>query len=109
MKPAPFDYTKPTSVADAVALLARHGDQARVLAGGQSLIATLAMRLSQPALLIDISGLGGLRELRIDGDWVEIGAGVTQAELLAWCAERGVTCAQLSGMAHSGGLPPSVG
>ena len=46
----------------------------------------LNIRLAEPALLIDISGLGGLRELRIDGDWVEIGAGVTQAELLAWPA-----------------------
>jgi len=86
MKPAQFDYVRAGSVEQATALLAQHGARARILAGGQSLMAMLNIRLAEPALLIDISGLGGLRELRIDGDWVEIGAGVTQAELLAWPA-----------------------
>ena len=58
MKPAPFGYAKARSVAQAVDLLA-NGD-ARILAGGQSLIATLNMRLSHPALLIDINGIVGL-------------------------------------------------
>ena len=57
MKPAPFAYAKARSVAQAVELLA-NGD-ARILAGGQSLIATLNMRLSHPALLIDINGIAG--------------------------------------------------
>lgn len=86
MKPAPFDYVRAGSVEQATALLAQHGARARILAGGQSLMAMLNIRLAEPALLIDISGLGGLRDIRIEGDWVEIGAGVTQAELLAWPA-----------------------
>jgi len=86
MKPAQFDYVRAGSVEQATALLAQHGARARILAGGQSLMAMLNIRLAEPALLIDISGLGGLRDIRIDGDWVEIGAGVTQAELLAWPA-----------------------
>ena len=59
MKPAPFAYKKARSLEEAVALLGEHKD-ARLLAGGQSLIATLNMRLSAPALLIDINGIGGL-------------------------------------------------
>ena len=58
MKPAPFAYAKARSLAHAIELLAH--DDARLLAGGQSLIATLNMRLSHPALLVDINGIGGL-------------------------------------------------
>ena len=58
MKPAPFAYAKARSVAHAIELLG--ADDARLLAGGQSLIATLNMRLSHPALLIDLNGVGGL-------------------------------------------------
>ena len=60
MKPAPFAYAKARSVAHAIELLA--DDDARLLAGGQSLIATLNMRLSVPALLVDINGIGGLAQ-----------------------------------------------
>ena len=59
MKPAPFAYKKVRTLKEAVALLAKHKDNARLLAGGQSLIATLNMRLSAPALLIDINGIRG--------------------------------------------------
>lgn len=59
MKPAPFAYKKARSVEEAVALLGQHKD-ARLLAGGQSLIAMLNMRLSAPSLLIDINGISGL-------------------------------------------------
>lgn len=73
MKPAPFAYRKPKSLDEAVALLGEHSD-ARLLAGGQSLIATLNMRLSSPTLLIDINGIGGLDSIALKGGVVEIGA-----------------------------------
>lgn len=73
MKPAPFAYKKARSPEDAVALLGGHRD-ARLLAGGQSLIATLNMRLSQPSLLIDINGIGGLDRIAVKDGMVEIGA-----------------------------------
>ena len=73
MKPAPFAYKKARSLEEAIALLGQHKD-ARLLAGGQSLIATLNMRLSAPALLIDINGIGGLDGIALKGGMVEIGA-----------------------------------
>ena len=74
MKPAPFAYTKARTLKEAVALLAKHKDDARLLAGGQSLIATLNMRLSAPALLIDINGIKGLDGIARQGKFIEIGA-----------------------------------
>jgi carbon-monoxide dehydrogenase medium subunit len=74
VKPAPFAYTKARTIKDAVALLAKHKDDARLLAGGQSLIATLNMRLSAPELLIDINGIKGLDGIAKKGKFVEIGA-----------------------------------
>jgi carbon-monoxide dehydrogenase medium subunit len=73
VKPAPFAYKKVRSLAEAVALLGEHKD-ARLLAGGQSLIATLNMRLSVPSLLIDINGIGGLDGISHKTGTVEIGA-----------------------------------
>ena len=73
MKPAPFAYKKPRSLEEAVALLGEHSD-ARLLAGGQSLIATLNMRLSAPSLLIDINGLSGLDGISHKAGMLEIGA-----------------------------------
>ena len=73
MKPAPFAYAKARSLDEAVALLGEHED-ARLLAGGQSLIATLNMRLSAPSLLIDINGVGGLDGMALKDGMVEIGA-----------------------------------
>ena len=74
MKPAPFAYTKARTLKEAVTLLAKHKDDARLLAGGQSLIATLNMRLSAPELLIDINGIKGLDGIARKGKFVEIGA-----------------------------------
>lgn len=74
MKSAQFDYVKVDSVAQAVELLARHGDDARILAGGQTLLATLNMRLSEPALLVDINGIDALRGIERRGDRLHIGA-----------------------------------
>ena len=79
MKPAPFAYHKARSLDDAVALLAANKD-ARLLAGGQSLIATLNMRLSAPSLLIDINGIGGLDGIALKDGMVEIGALVRHAQ-----------------------------
>jgi len=84
MKPRPFDYARPDTVEEAVALLAEHGDDARVLAGGQSLIAMLNLRLIDPAVLIDISQIAALDAIRDLDDQIEIGATVTQNKLMAW-------------------------
>jgi 2-furoyl-CoA dehydrogenase FAD binding subunit len=84
MKPRPFDYARPETVDQAVALLAEHGDDARVLAGGQSLMAMLNLRLADPSLLIDITRIGELKDIRDLGEKIEVGAAVTQNALLAW-------------------------
>lgn len=81
MKAPSFAYAKPGSLADALDLLARHGDAAKVLAGGQSLLASLNMRLSAPELLVDITGVPGLAGIRVDGDTVRIGALTTHADV----------------------------
>ena len=81
MKPAPFSYTKARTLKEAVTLLAKHKDDARLLAGGQSLIATLNMRLSAPELLIDINGIKGLDGIAKRGKFVEIGALARHAQV----------------------------
>ena len=74
MKPAPFAYAKAKSLDHAIELLARPDGEARLLAGGQSLIATLNMRLSAPKLLIDLNGVSGLAGIALKSGMVEIGA-----------------------------------
>jgi len=74
VKPPSFAYVKPGSLAEVFDLLDRHRDDAKLLAGGQSLIATLNMRLSSPALLVDITGLPGLAGISATKDRVRIGA-----------------------------------
>jgi len=81
MKPAAFDYVRADSVEAACALLAQHGDEARILAGGQSLMAVLNMRLAQPALLIDISRSASLARIEVRDGQLEVGASATQAAL----------------------------
>jgi aerobic carbon-monoxide dehydrogenase medium subunit len=78
LKPAPFAYAKARSLAHAIELLAN--DDARLLAGGQSLIATLNMRLSHPALLVDINGVAGLDRITSKNGKLEIGALVRYAQ-----------------------------
>ena len=63
MKPASFEYFAPTSLEEALALLAQHGDEAKVLAGGQSLIPIMNFRLAQPSILIDLNIIAALRYL----------------------------------------------
>ncbi|WP_375159238.1 FAD binding domain-containing protein [Bradyrhizobium sp. RDT46] len=84
MKPPAFDYLRAESVSDVLEGLAQQGGDARVLAGGQSLMAMLNMRLAKPKLLIDIMRIRELRQVERKGDAVVIGAGVRQADLLAW-------------------------
>jgi 2-furoyl-CoA dehydrogenase FAD binding subunit len=84
MKPRPFDYIRPDTVEEALALLAEYGDDARVLAGGQSLVPMLNLRIVEAAALIDISRLTALDVIDERGDAIEIGAAVTQNKLLAW-------------------------
>lgn len=81
MKSAPFEYRRPETLDEALDLLSQHGDEAKALAGGQSLIPLLAMRLAQPALLIDLQRLPELRGIeRRSGD-LRVGAMTSQAEL----------------------------
>jgi 2-furoyl-CoA dehydrogenase FAD binding subunit len=84
MKPAAFDFLRAESVSDVLHGLAQEGGDARVLAGGQSLIAMLNMRLARPKLLIDIMRIPELRQIERKADSIVVGAGVRQAELLSW-------------------------
>jgi carbon-monoxide dehydrogenase medium subunit len=83
MKAPAFDYVKPRSLDEVFALLSEYGDEARLLAGGQTLLATLNMRLSEPALLIDINAIDGLKGVRVQGGAVRIGALTTHSEIEA--------------------------
>ena len=79
MKPPRFDYVRAASVEEAIEVLGEHGDDARVLAGGQSLMAMLNMRLLAPEVVVDISRVPALSTITHAGDAIEIGAAVTQA------------------------------
>lgn len=81
MKPQSFDYVRPESAAEAVNLLADAGPDARILAGGQSLMAVLNMRLAQPSVLIDISRVPDLNYVRVQDGHLAIGAAATQASV----------------------------
>jgi CO/xanthine dehydrogenase FAD-binding subunit len=82
MKPSAFEYVRAHSVEDAVAALADHGDEARLLAGGQSLIAMMNTRLAQPSVLVDIGRLADLSHIRVEDDVVSIGALTTHNTVL---------------------------
>jgi len=82
MIPAMFEYHRPTDVKSAVSLLHEHGDEARVLAGGHSLIPMMKLRMAAVEHLIDIQDIQELREIKVSGDSIQIGAMVTQHELI---------------------------
>jgi 2-furoyl-CoA dehydrogenase FAD binding subunit len=84
MKPRRFDYVRPDSADEAVAVLAEYGDAAAVLAGGQSLMAMMNLRIAEPAVLIDIARLKELDDIKVVGDKIEVGAAVTQNRLKDW-------------------------
>jgi carbon-monoxide dehydrogenase medium subunit len=88
MIPAKFDYVAPTSVADALSALAQ-SDDAKVIAGGQSLLPVLRMRLNAPELIVDLGGIDTLREIRDEGDHVVIGAMAPYYEILADATVKG--------------------
>lgn len=81
MKPAPFDYIRADSAEETVSLLAQHGEEAKILAGGQSLMAMLNIRLAQPAMLVDISRCRDLDYVRIDKGQLAVGAAATQTSV----------------------------
>jgi len=81
MKAAAFDYVKPKALQEALSLLQEAGDDARLIAGGQTLLATLNMRLSEPSVLIDITDLAELKGISVVGDCLRIGALVTHTEI----------------------------
>ncbi len=83
MKAPAFAYARPKRLADVLALLEKHGDEARLLAGGQTLLATLNMRLSEPALLIDMQAVSELKGLSIEGNCLRIGAMATHSQIEA--------------------------
>jgi aerobic carbon-monoxide dehydrogenase medium subunit len=80
--PGSFAYHRPTSVKEAVGLLAQWGDDGRALAGGHSLIPMMKLRLATPAHLVDLAGIAELKGVRVEGNDVVIGAMVTQHELV---------------------------
>ncbi len=81
MKPAPFTYHDAQSLEEALALLAEHGDEAKLIAGGQSLVAMMNLRLAQPGHLIDINGIAGLDGIERDGESLLIGALACHADI----------------------------
>src|SRR5690242_9170769 len=83
MKSVDFDYQRPSSLSDACRLLAGAGDDAKIIAGGQTLVPLLAMRLARPALLIDINGIAELQGIEACDEHVEVRACTRQATALA--------------------------
>ena len=83
MIPAPFNYHRPDTIDEVVALLGEHGEEALVLAGGHSLIPMMKLRLAQPDHLIDLKGVEALRGIAESDGALQIGAMTTQAEIIA--------------------------
>jgi carbon-monoxide dehydrogenase medium subunit len=88
MYPASFDYLAPKSLDEALELLSRHGDDAKLLAGGHSLIPAMKLRLAQPKVLIDLAQLPDMRGIRLEGQHVVIGALTLHADVAASGAVR---------------------
>src|ERR1700677_4632210 len=99
MIPAAFDYEVADSPAHAISLLAEHGEEAKLLAGGHSLLPMMKVRLAQPAVLIDIARLSELSGIRVEGDQVVIGATTRHAEV----AESPLLKAEAPILAHAAG------
>ncbi len=84
MKPAPFDYLRASSLAEAHEVLAQEGGDAAVIAGGQSLVPLLSMRMARPRVVVDIMHVDELGGISVEANCIRVGATVRQAELLAW-------------------------
>lgn len=89
MKPPPFEYHAPQTLDEVLALLAEHGDEAKVIAGGQSLMPMLAMRLARPSELVDINDVSGLSGIEDRGEFLAFGALTRERD-----AERSATVAE---------------
>ncbi len=83
MIPPAFEYLRPNTIPEAVALLEQYGDEAKILSGGQSLIPMMKLRLARPAYLIDINRISGLSYIKEDGGFLKIGGLTREAELEA--------------------------
>lgn len=83
MIPPAFEYLRPSTLPEAVALLQRHGDEAKILSGGQSLIPMMKLRLARPAYLIDINRISGLAYIKEEGGFLKIGGLTHEAEVEA--------------------------
>ena len=81
MIPAAFDYTVPETLDEAIALLAKHGDDAKILTGGHSLIPMMKLRLAQPELVVDLRKIHSLVEIAVEGSELCIGAAATHAAI----------------------------
>ena len=102
MKPPPFEYVAASSAADVVEALRRYGDDAKVLAGGQSLMPMLALRLARPSALVDINGCGDLDGLAESGGTLTVGAVVRQRALEKWARAHSPLLAEALGwVAHA--------
>jgi 2-furoyl-CoA dehydrogenase FAD binding subunit len=84
MKPAPFDYVRASTLAEAHEVLAQEGSDAAVIAGGQTLVPLLSMRMARPRVVVDIMHVAELGGIAIEGEAFRVGTTVRQAELLAW-------------------------
>src|SRR4051812_6755034 len=84
MKPAPFDYVRAESLAETHGVLAAEGGDASVIAGGQSLVPLLSMRMARPKVIVDIMHVAELGATTVEGDAIRVGATVRQGELLGW-------------------------
>jgi CO/xanthine dehydrogenase FAD-binding subunit len=82
MKPCAFEMHRPRDLVEALELLERHGDEARLIAGGQSLVPMMNLRIAAPAILVDLNAVNGLSGVRGDGDVIRIGAMTRQQRLL---------------------------
>ena len=81
MIPPSFEYVRPTTISEAIALLEQHGEDAKVLSGGQSLIPMMKLRLARPAWIVDINAIPGLGGIREEGGFLQIGGLVREADI----------------------------
>jgi aerobic carbon-monoxide dehydrogenase medium subunit len=81
MIPAAFEYYRPTEISQAIELLEKFGDDAKLLAGGQSLIPTMKVRMAQPQYIIDLAGIQALKGISVENDYLRIGATTTHWEV----------------------------
>jgi carbon-monoxide dehydrogenase medium subunit len=98
--PGPFEYVRAASVEEAVAVLAERGDDAKLLAGGHSLLPLMKLRLAMPAVLVDVARIPGLGYVRVEGEEVAIGAGTRHAEI----QDDDVARAEVPLLSHVAGL-----